>query len=128
MKIKRIKAHNFYSFKDLELDFSGYSGIIRILGENKDSGSSNGAGKSTIFEAVTWGIYGTTIRKSTEESLVNAQTGRECSVCVEIEKEGLGTLVITRAKRPTSLTLELNGDVVNKENASETQKYIEELL
>ena len=128
MKIKRIKAHNFYSFKDLELDFSDYSGIIRILGENKDSGSSNGAGKSTIFEAVTWGIYGTTIRKSTEESLVNAQTGRECSVCVEIEKEGLGTLVITRAKRPTSLTLELNGDVVNKENASETQKYIEELL
>jgi DNA repair exonuclease SbcCD ATPase subunit len=128
MKIKVITARNFYSFKELELDFSDYSGIVRILGDNKDSGSSNGAGKSTIFEVVTWGIYGTTIRKSTEESLVNAQVGKDCSVSVEIEKEGIGTLTITRSKRPTSLILEVNGEVVNKENASETQKYIEELL
>jgi len=128
VKILKIKASNFYSFKSLDLDFSDYSGIIRILGKNKDSGGSNGAGKSAIFEAVTWGVYGTTIRKSTEAALVNSQAGKDCSVYVLLEKEGLGTVEITRAKRPTSLTVAVNGKVINKENATETQDYLEELL
>ena len=128
MKIQKIRIKNFYSFKNVELDFSKYSGIVRILGDNKDSGSSNGAGKSSIFEAVTWGIYGTTIRKSTEEALVNAQAGKDCFVEIIIHKEGIGTLVISRAKRPTSLNFIINGEVSNKANATETQKFIEDVL
>ena len=128
MKIQKIKAKNFYSYKSLELDFSGYSGIVRILGKNKDSGSSNGAGKSTIFEAVTWGLFGQTIRKSTEEALVNSQEGKECSVSVFIKKDDIGDIEILRAKRPTSLTLKINGVVKNKDHAYETQKLIEDIL
>ena len=128
MQITKLIAKNFYSFRNLELDFSDMSGIVRILGRNKDSGGSNGAGKSALFEAITWGIYGTTIRKSTEAALVNAQAGKDCSVCVILEKKGIGTVRITRAKRPTSLDVEINGKLVNKATATQTQEYLEGLL
>jgi DNA repair exonuclease SbcCD ATPase subunit len=128
MQIKKLIAKNFYSFRNFELDFSDVSGITRILGRNKDSGGSNGAGKSALFEAVTWGIYGTTIRKSTEAALVNVQAGKDCSVSIVLEKKGIGTVSIIRAKRPSSLDVEVNGKLVNKANATQTQDYLEEIL
>mgnify|MGYP003144859181 CR=1 FL=1 len=128
MQIKRLTAKNFYSFKKLDLDFSRFKGITRILGRNKDSGGSNGAGKSALFEAVTWGIYGTTVRKSTEAALVNTQAGKDCSVFVTINKKGVGEIKITRSKRPTSLDVEVNGTLINKANATQTQEALEDLL
>jgi len=128
MIIKLLKANNFYSFSEIELDFTSFSGIVRILGDNKDSGGSNGAGKSVVFEAVTWGIFGSTIRKSTDTALINSQAGSDCSVCVVIEKEHVGTIVVNRAKKPSSLTVEVNGQVIQKERATETQAFLEELL
>jgi len=128
MQIQKLIAKNFYSFKNLELDFSDLSGIVRILGRNKDSGGSNGAGKSVLFEAVTWGVYGITIRKSTEAALVNTQEGKDCSVCVIMHKKGIGTIKITRSKRPTSLNVEVAGKLVTKANMTQTQEYLEEIL
>ena len=128
MQIKTLIARNFYSFHNLEIDFSKTSGITRILGRNKDSGGSNGAGKSALFEAVTWGIYGTTIRKSTEAALVNSQAGEDCSVSIVLEKKGIGTVMISRSKRPTSLDVEINGKLINRANSSQTQEYLEEIL
>ena len=128
MKIKKITAKNFYSFKSLELDLEDYNGIVRITGKNKDSGGSNGSGKSSIFEAIVWGLFNKSIRKSTEESLVNAKVGRDCEVTVLLEKEGIGEMEIRRCKRPTSLTFTINAQNRNKESAAETQKQIEELL
>tara|TARA_R110000782_G_scaffold184388_2_gene274716 strand:+ start:84634 stop:86226 length:1593 start_codon:yes stop_codon:yes gene_type:complete len=128
MRIKRVKARNIYSFKNLDLDLTKYNGIVRILGNNLDSGASNGAGKSAILEVITLGIFGKTIRKSNEDSIVNTQFGSGLSVTLLLDKEGVGDIEITRTKRPTSLNFIVNGVNQNKENAPETQKYIEEVL
>lgn len=128
MKILNLKASNFYSYKDLSIDFTQYNGIVRILGKNFDTGASNGSGKSAIIEAVIWGIFGSTLRKSTEEAMVNIDTGEGLCVEVEIEKEGVGSVYIKRSKRPTSLVLEVNGITKVGENARETQDIINELL
>lgn len=129
MKILKVTAKNFYSFNELELDLTKYKGIVRINGKNKDTGgdSSNGAGKSSIFEAITWGLFNRTIRKSTEESLVNNRFGRDTEVCIQLEKNG-STFEIRRAKRPTSFNVTVDAESINKESALETQKYLEEIL
>jgi DNA repair exonuclease SbcCD ATPase subunit len=128
MNLTKITANNFYSFKKLELDLSTLKGIVRVNGVNKDSGGSNGSGKSSVFEAVVWGLFNKSIRKSTEESLVNFHTGKDCEVCVEIKKDKVGDIKIVRSKRPTSLNFFINGVNCNKDNSTETQKYIEEVL
>lgn len=128
MLIKSISVKNFYSFESATINFTDYTGIVQILGKNKDSGGSNGSGKSVIFDAVSWGIYGKCIRKFTEESLVNTKAGRDCAVITEIDLESGDKILIERAKRPTSLNLFVNGVNKNKENATETQLEIDRLI
>jgi DNA repair exonuclease SbcCD ATPase subunit len=128
MLIRSISIRNFYSFESATINFTDYTGIVQILGKNKDSGGSNGSGKSVIFDAVSWGIYGKTIRKSTEESLVNSKVGRDCAVIVEIDLESGDKVLIERVKRPSSLNFIINGVTRNKENASETQLEIDRVL
>lgn len=128
MLIRSISVRNFYSFESATINFTDYNGIVQILGKNKDSGGSNGSGKSVIFDAVTWGIYGKCIRKFTEESLVNTKAGRDCAVITEIDLESGDKILIERTKRPTSLNFFVNGVNRNKENASETQIEIEKTI
>jgi DNA repair exonuclease SbcCD ATPase subunit len=127
MRIQKLKVKNFYSFRDLEIDFKDYTGIVRLVGKNKDAGGSNGSGKSSIFESVLFGLFGKTIRRSTEESLVNTYSKKELLVDLSLESGGQ-SIQILRTKRPTSLNLLVDGVNKNKESATETQKYIEELL
>lgn len=59
-----IKMHNFMNFEDSEVSFSNH-GFIVVKGENhfiQDASSSNGSGKSSIFEAISWALTGETIR------------------------------------------------------------------
>ena len=128
MKILSLKARNIYSFKEFSIDFSKYDGVLRILGKNLDSNASNGSGKSTVLEAIIWSIFGQTLRKSTEEAIVNMDTGEDLFTKVKIFKEGVGDIAITRTKRPTSLNFTVNGNSRNGENASETQTRINEVL
>ena len=88
MKIEKILIQNFYSFKNETLDLSDYSGITVIKGKNLDTGASNGAGKSVLIEAIYFGLTGKTIRKSTEDSLVNNQANKKCVVELHLTHNG----------------------------------------
>ena len=65
MKINKVEVNNFYSIKDATINFDKYKGLVLVEGKNKDTGGSNGAGKSVLIESVVWGLFGKTIRKST---------------------------------------------------------------
>lgn len=129
MKLKNIRIRNFYSYSDVYIDFEKLStGIVQLLGINKDTGGSNGAGKSILLEAVVFALFGKGIRKSTEEAMINVYEGGNCAVTLEIEQEGLGCLTITRKKRPTGLDVVMEGESQVKDNQLKTQEYLEELL
>ena len=68
MKINKVKIEGFLSVKEAEVNFEKYNGITHIAGHNLDTKtlSSNGAGKSTIIEAVAFALFGKTIRKLQE--------------------------------------------------------------
>ena len=127
MKISKLKIKNFYSFKDASVDFADYSGLTLIKGKNKDTGGSNGAGKSALVEALFFGLTGKTIRKSTEDSLVNNQAKKKCEIRLEIlhkDKE----VVITRQKKPTKLELMVGKENRTKDTVAATQKEIDSFL
>ena len=58
----KIHAENFMSFKEVEFDFNGFgSKIVLVTGRNDDIDGDdcrNGAGKTTVFNALLYAIYG----------------------------------------------------------------------
>lgn len=124
MIINKIEIKNFYSIREIKLNFENYKGIVLIEGKNKDNGGSNGSGKSSIIEAVVWGIFGRTIRKSTEEALINVYDNKNCSVTITVNNN----IVIQRNKKPTSLKFFVGTEDKTQESALKTQELIEQTL
>jgi DNA repair exonuclease SbcCD ATPase subunit len=124
MNIKSIKVRNFYSIEDLELDLSKYTGITLIEGKNNDLGGSNGSGKSSLIEAIFWGLTGKTIRKSNEIALVNNKNKKKCLVELTLDNN----IVIRRQRKPTFLELFIGEENRTKESVNSTQADIEALL
>lgn len=71
LQFKSIKAKNILCFGEdgVNIDFSSYGNIVQIKGVNLDmpgtieNPASNGAGKSSIPELISIGLYGKTIKK-----------------------------------------------------------------
>lgn len=127
MKIEKILIQNFYSFKNEILDLSNYSGITVIKGKNLDTGASNGAGKSVIVEAIYFGLTGKTIRKSTEDSLVNNQALKKCKVEIHLTHNGEDVRII-REKKPTKLEFFAGKENKTQAGVIDTQKEIDSYL
>ena len=89
MDIRKLEIENFLTIGTAELELDN-RGLILIQGENRDdtSADSNGAGKSSIVDAICWGIYGTTARGVSGDSIVNNKSKKNCKVVVEIDDEG----------------------------------------
>jgi len=59
LNFKTLKIHNFKSFLDQEFDFSSMSGMTLVCGKNHDiPGQANSAGKSSIFDALLYALFG----------------------------------------------------------------------
>lgn len=92
MKITDVTIRNFLTIGDdpikLNLDSKG---MVLIMGDNRDDSSaiSNGAGKSTIGDAICWALYGVTARGETGDDIVNNTIGKNCCVEVFIEDDGV---------------------------------------
>lgn len=123
MKIKSIKIKNFYSYEEAELNFEELNNLVYVDGKNKDAGGSNGSGKSSLFEAVVWGLTGKTIRKSIEDAVVNFNNSESCVVDLEVDDYR-----IIRGKRPSKLQLFYRGEEITKESQKVTQEFLEKQL
>lgn len=123
MKIKNLEANNFYSIKNVKLNFESYDGLILIEGKNLDTGDSNGSGKSSIIEAVVWGLFGKTIRKSNESALINIKHPKNCYVRMEVDD-----VIIDRGKKPAYLRIWINGEEKTQNSILQTQRLLEEHL
>ena len=109
LNFKNIKASNFFCFgnKGIELDFDSFQNIVFIKGINKDivdqngKFSSNGSGKSTIPQIITYCFYGKTIKspkKISHKDIINNKNGKKLSVEVIFDN-----YKVVRTRKPDSL-------------------------
>ena len=73
--ITSVKLHNFLSHKDTELSFD--NGVTVFIGEN-------GAGKSSIIEAITFALFGKTRRGAIEDVIRDGETQAVTQIYFEV--------------------------------------------
>ncbi len=127
---QKLTLTNFLSYRETaELDFRGIE-LACISG-------NNGAGKSSILDAITWALFGSS-RSRSDDDLVNrlaAMNGDTAEVRFTFILEGVTYRVIRRKRAGKGVILELqiaagdeNWNTLSERKMRETQGQIEHLL
>lgn len=104
LRLKEITVSNFLSFgqKPTTVDLSEKTDTL-IVGNNKDIGdegeSRNGAGKTTILQAVVYAIYGKGIDKLKADEFINIVNEKRLTVDLKFELNGT-EYRISRGRKP----------------------------
>lgn len=99
MQFESIILQNFMSFEEVATSF-GESDLVLIRGDNQDEGDSNGSGKSSLFDGISWALFGETIRGVTGDAVINRLTGEDCFVSIRISIGG-STYIVDRHRKDT---------------------------
>lgn len=133
MKFTTLQIHNFLTIQDAQLNLDD-RGLQLIQGVNNEdeSASSNGAGKSSIVDAICWSLFGTTARDVSGDSVVNLKASKDCFVEIVIVN-GAQSYVVTRYRKHATFknSLQLKtpeGLSLTKGTDKETQKEVEKIL
>lgn len=88
VKFTKLKIEGYASIGSIELDLAE-PGLRLLRGKNLDGSmsSSNGSGKSSIFQALEWCIYGKTSRSLTQKQIINRNLGY-VAVSLGLEVDG----------------------------------------
>ena len=117
---KKLRYKNFLSSGDTftEIDFLANSTNL-IIG-------SNGAGKSTILDALTFVLFNKPFRKINKPQLVNSVNEKDCLVEIEFSTNNREYLV-RRGIKPNVFDIEMDGKLIDKRGDDrDNQQTLEE--
>ena len=119
---KYVRWKNFLStgnqFTEIQLDRNP---TTLIIGEN-------GAGKSTILDALCFGLFGKPFRNINKGQLLNSVNNGQCEVEVDF-KIGTKSFKVIRGIKPNVFEIYINGKMYNQDaNVRDYQKYLEQQI
>ena len=119
---KYIRWKNFLStgnnFTEIQLDRNSST---LIIGEN-------GAGKSTILDALCFGLFGRPFRSINKPQLTNSVNNSACMVEIEFEI-GSKKIKVIRGIKPNIFEIYINDKMYNQDaNVRDYQKYLEQQI
>jgi DNA repair exonuclease SbcCD ATPase subunit len=138
IKIKNLTVKNFMSVgnQTQAVDFDKQQ-LTLVLGENLDQGgddmgSRNGTGKTTIVNALSYGLYGVALTNIKRNNLINKTNNKGMLVTLTFEKDGIDYKV-ERGRGPNTLKFYINDQEQELTDESQgdsrkTQETINELL
>jgi len=117
-----VRWRNFLStgnqFTEIELDRNS---TTLIIGEN-------GAGKSTILDAMCFGLFGKPFRNINKPQLLNSVNASGAVVEVEF-RIGTKKVKVIRGIKPNIFEIHVNGKLYNQDaNSRDYQKYLEQQI
>ena len=87
---------------------------------------SNGAGKSTVLDALTFVLYGKSFRKINKAQLINSTNEKDCFVDIEFSINGINWK-IERGIKPNIFKIYRNGKEMDQSHSSiDQQKWLEQ--
>jgi DNA repair exonuclease SbcCD ATPase subunit len=117
IKFKKVKYKNFLStgniFSEIQLDTHKNT---LIIGEN-------GAGKSTVLEAISFALYGKPMRNINKPQLVNSITKKDLMVELEFGI-GLKNYLIRRGMKPNIFEIYTDDKLLNQDSAARDYQQI----
>lgn len=131
LEFKSILVENFMSIGQVEISLSnlGYTLVSGVNNNPTDLARSNGSGKSSIFEAIVWGLTGETMRGN--KDIVNFYANDGALVTIEFNLDG-HDYRITRTKEHShyknNLLIEIDGIDKSGKGIRDSEKLLKEYL
>ena len=111
--------------------------LTLVLGENldlggDDSGARNGTGKTTIVNALSYGLFGNALTNIKKDNLINKTNSKNMLVTIDFEKDGIDYR-IERGRKPAVMKFFVGGherEITDdaQGDSRETQADIERML
>ena len=119
---RKVRYKNFLSTGQQFIEIDLYkSSTTLVLGEN-------GAGKSTMLDALCFGLFQRPFRNIKKDQLINSINEKECIVEVEFTV-GQKDYKIIRGIKPNTFEIWCDGDMLNQDAAQrDYQKHLEQQI
>lgn len=132
MKFTSLRLRNFLSFGEAKVRLDD-QGVVLVTGrtDGKNATASNGAGKSSLWDALVWCLYGKTVRDIGVDDVINERTKGGTSVKLKMidNRNRKWAVIRTRGvKSSPTLELECQGRPVTAASATQTQKIIDGII
>lgn len=130
--LKSISLRNFMSFgaNTTVVDLSSWGSTL-IIGQNIDANSNNGAGKTTIINALTYVCFNKAFDAITLQRLINT-TNATKSTLMEVRltlQKGEDEYEIYRCRgESTNIQVIMNGEDITLDSVSGNDKMIQEII
>ena len=120
IQFQKLEYKNFLS--------TGNNPITIELNKSKSTliVGTNGAGKSTILDALSFALFGKAHRNVSKNGLVNSVNGKECRVSIEFETAGHQFKVV-RGIKPNYFEVWQDDNMIDQQtNVRDYQKFLEQ--
>ena len=88
----------------------------------------NGSGKSTMLDALCFGLFGKAFRNVNKPNLLNSINGKDCVVEVEFDNNNKSYKII-RGIKPNKFEIYCDGELLNQDAAArDYQEYLEKFI
>jgi len=130
---KKLKISNFKGFGEkVEIDFSGYKedDSILVLGYNADASGadSNLAGKTSVFDAITWAIFNKVPHKNIGlDDLIRRGT-KQCEVELTLQDEDNELIINRKRGKNTLLKFSVNGKDETRTTDTQTKRALMQFM
>lgn len=130
MRFNWLRIKDFMSIESATLPLAD-RGLVGVLGRNSDTSGagSNGSGKSALWDALQWGLYGAVSRKLDYDAKVIRREQKKAEVEIELVSDsGVWRLLRTQSPKGQSLTLWHDGAELTGIEKKGTQEKINGLI
>jgi DNA repair exonuclease SbcCD ATPase subunit len=129
VKILQIGIENYGPFLGPHSFLMADKGLVLVLGDNQDEPrmNSNGSGKSSLFDALDWCLFGDIPKDDHVDSIIHDDASSVSVTAKLWDDDNIRELVITRGKargKSGTLTFSKGLESVTALDARETQKLL----